>query len=143
MISSGPDLPPPRFAGSRPGRRLLLLAPLLAAPVLPARAHALVVSSEPAAGARLPAAPARVLVRFNSRIDAARSRLSLVPATWGAAATQALPLELAPVSDPTLLEASCPPLEPGPWRLRWQVLAVDGHITRGDIAFEIAAGPGR
>lgn len=143
MISTGPNPPPARFARGRPTRRLLLLAPLLAVPARPAQAHALVVSSDPAAGARLAAAPARVVVRFNSRIDATRSRLSLVPATRGAAAAQALPLEIAPASDPTLLEAPCPPLEPGPWRLRWQVLAVDGHITRGDIAFEIAAGPGR
>lgn len=126
------------------GRRVLLLAPLLALPSRPARAHALVVSSDPPAGARLAAAPERVVVRFNSRIDATRSRLALVPATRGAAAAaQTLPLEIAPATDPTLLEAPCPPLAPGPWRLRWQVLAVDGHITRGDIAFEIAAGPGR
>ena len=25
----------------------------------------------------------------------------------------------------------------GRWRLRWQVLALDGHITRGDIPFEV------
>ncbi len=124
-------------------RRLLMLAPLLAMPVRPARAHALVVASDPPAGARLAAAPSRVVVRFNSRIDAARSRLALVAATRGAAAAETLPLEIAPATDPTLLEAPCPPLAPGPWRLRWQVLAVDGHITRGDIAFEIAAGPGR
>ena len=24
---------------------------------------------------------------------------------------------------------------PGEWRLRWQVLSIDGHITRGDIPF--------
>jgi methionine-rich copper-binding protein CopC len=27
----------------------------------------------------------------------------------------------------------------GAWRVRWQVLAVDGHITRGDIPFTLRA----
>jgi methionine-rich copper-binding protein CopC len=26
----------------------------------------------------------------------------------------------------------------GAYRLRWQVLAVEGHITRGDIPFTVA-----
>jgi len=31
------------------------------------------------------------------------------------------------------------PWAPGAWRLRWQVLALDGHITRGDVPFAIRA----
>jgi hypothetical protein len=30
-------------------------------------------------------------------------------------------------------------LAPGDYVLHWQVLAVDGHITRGDIPFRVAA----
>ena len=121
-------------------RRRAVLSALalgLAWPMGGAFAHALVVASEPAAGAVLAAAPARVAVRFNSRIDPLRSRLALVPAE---ARTGAAPvtLEIAPGSEPTVVEAPCPPLAPGPWRLRWQVLAVDGHITRGDIPFTVA-----
>ena len=49
--------------------------------------------------------------------------------------------QLAPAAEPTLLEAPAPaaPLAPGAWRLRWQVLALDGHITRGDIPFTLRA----
>jgi methionine-rich copper-binding protein CopC len=121
----------------RSGRRLL--AGLLVAPLLwpgQAAAHAVVVASDPAAGASLAAAPQRVTVRFNSRIDHGRSRLVLV----GPEAVQ-VPLDPAPEGEPTVLEAPIggTTLAPGAWRLRWQVLAVDGHITRGDIPFTLTA----
>ncbi|WP_205082994.1 copper resistance CopC family protein [Paracraurococcus ruber] len=131
---------PPTVPATRPGRRALpaLIALLLSAPALaprPAAAHAVVVGSDPPAGAELAAAPPQVAIRFNSRIDHARSRLVLV----GPEAVQQ-PLALAPERDPTLVEAAldpAAPLAPGAWRLRWQVLAVDGHITRGDIPFTL------
>lgn len=116
-----------------PRRALTATLALLFATHRGARAHALVVESEPAAGARLTAPPARLRVRFNSRIDGGRSRLSLHGADG--AAFSVIP---EPPSDPTVLAAPCPPLAAGAWRLRWQVLAVDGHITRGDIAFQVA-----
>jgi methionine-rich copper-binding protein CopC len=100
-----------------------------------ATAHAVVVTSAPAAGAALAAPPPNVTIRFNSRLDHARSRLLLI----GADGAQTV-LQVAPDSDPTVLEAPVPAVGPGPWRLRWQVLAVDGHITRGDIPFTIQQG---
>jgi methionine-rich copper-binding protein CopC len=30
---------------------------------------------------------------------------------------------------------------PGAYVLRWQVLAVDGHITRGDVPFTVSPTP--
>ncbi|WP_207802933.1 copper resistance CopC family protein [Roseicella frigidaeris] len=121
-------------------RRLLL--GLLALPLLwpllrpgAAAAHAVVVTSEPAAGSTLAALPKRIAIHFNSRIDHARSRLLLV----GPDGSQR-PLPLATETEPTLLEAVPEPVPtpaPGAWRLRWQVLAVDGHITRGDIPFTL------
>ena len=122
------------------GRRLagLLALCALLAPAGPAAAHAVVVASEPAAGASLDAAPRQVTIRFNSRIDHERSRLVLV----GPEGVQ-VPLELLPEGSPTVVEAAPgaagPPLAPGAWRLRWQVLAVDGHITRGTVPFTVTA----
>jgi hypothetical protein len=126
----------------RPRTRLALVVPAVLAllsPAAGARAHALVVASEPSAGARLAEPPGRVTIRFNSRIDPERSRLSLTPADSrpGAPVAAPLPLEILPSTDRTVIEAVAPPLPPGAWRLRWQVLAVDGHITRGDIPFSI------
>ena len=101
----------------------------------PAAAHAVVVTSEPVAGATLATAPARVTIRFNSRLDHARSRLLLI----GADNAQT-PLPIAEGGDAVVLAAPLPAgLAPGEWRLRWQVLAIDGHITRGDIPFTLKA----
>jgi copper resistance protein C len=98
-----------------------------------ARAHAIVVASQPAAGAVVPGKTVAVVVRFNSRIDPVRSRLLLVRAD-GTSTT----LELADAQNPDTLAATVGELAPGSYRLRWQVLAVDGHITRGDIPFTVA-----
>jgi len=98
-----------------------------------ARAHAIVVSSQPAAGAVVHGKTVAVVVRFNSRIDPVRSRLLLVRAD-GTSTT----LELSDTQKPDTLTATVGELAPGSYRLRWQVLAVDGHITRGDIPFTVA-----
>jgi methionine-rich copper-binding protein CopC len=101
-----------------------------------ALAHALVTASEPAAGAVLAEGPARVWLRFNSRVDRARSRLLLHGPDNG---QTPLPLDPASAGDEAVLSARTDivPWAPGAWRLRWQVLALDGHITRGDVAFTL------
>ena len=45
-------------------------------------------------------------------------------------------LQLAPDTPPDVLRASAD-LKPGSYAVRWQVLAVDGHITRGDVPFVV------
>jgi methionine-rich copper-binding protein CopC len=109
-----------------------LAALLLALPV-PAAAHAIVVAADPAVGAVLHAPTTQVLLRFNSRIDVERSRLTLTSPGGGAR-----PLTLKPADGPDTLAATVDGLAPGRYRLRWQVLAIDGHITRGDIPFSVA-----
>ncbi len=118
-------------------RRFALVLPALAL-AGQARAHALVIGSSPAANARLRAAPAEARVRFNSRVDLSRSQLLLAPVRDGAGGTaDERALDLSPGTPDTELRAPLPALAPGRWRLRWQVLALDGHITRGDIPFEV------
>lgn len=117
-------------------RRLILGLPLLAP--RPVAAHALVIGSSPSANARLRPAPLEAVVRFNSRVDHARSQLMLAPLREGAGGTAGeRRLELTEPTPDTELRAALPPLVPGAWRLRWQVLALDGHITRGDIPFTV------
>ena len=48
-------------------------------------------------------------------------------------------LELQADTAPQVLAAQARGLAPGAYRLRWQVLAVDGHVTRGDIPFTVVA----
>ncbi|HKW53056.1 MAG TPA: copper resistance CopC family protein [Stellaceae bacterium] len=113
-------------------RRAALLITGVAFLPLPAAAHAIIVSSEPAVDAvvRPPSLP--VLLRFNSRIDRERSRLTLLRPDGSSQ-----PLLLAPAGRPDTLAAKVDGLAPGRYRLRWQVLAIDGHITRGDIPFAV------
>jgi hypothetical protein len=71
-------------------------------------------------------------LRFNVRIDAARSRLTLI-APDGSSQT----LEISGQDPPNTISAQAKGLHPGAYRLRWQVLASDGHITRGEIPFTV------
>ena len=94
-------------------------------------AHAVIQESTPAEGASMPA-DSTVRLRFNSRIDRARSRLTL---SSDEAGTMAVPL--AADTPPDTLGAQLNGLAPGAYRLLWQVLSVDGHITRGEIRFRV------
>ncbi len=120
-----------------PFRRALLAAPLLAGT---ARAHAIIRTSTPTPGARIGTGPLAIRLVFNSRLDHARSQLAVAPARLGGGGTaDEVRIPIAAESPPTELLGQTAPLTPGPWRIRWQVLALDGHITRGDIAFTVAA----
>jgi copper resistance protein C len=99
-------------------------------PVL--RAHAILLSSTPAAKAEVSGPELQVSLKFNSRIDAKRSRLTLV-ASDGVAST----LVIAAQASPEVLEAPAKGLKSGAYILRWQVLAIDGHVTRGEVPFTV------
>jgi methionine-rich copper-binding protein CopC len=149
----------PSQKGNRPVPRLIAVLRAAAAAALlgglahgsPAAAHAIVVGSSPAVGETLsltrggatadalvavtrtlPGLP--VEIRFNSRLDKARSRLALV----GPDGVET-DLDLSADGAPERLQARIRPTRPGAYTLRWRVLAVDGHITRGDIPFKISA----
>ena len=95
-------------------------------------AHAILVDSTPAVHGVVGAGSSAVTLRFNSRIDRDRSRLTLI------AADDHTPVRL-PVggdSPPDILTSTLN-VTSGAYTLRWQVLAVDGHITRGDVPFTV------
>jgi methionine-rich copper-binding protein CopC len=94
-----------------------------------ARAHAILESSEPALNGSTASGPLRVRLRFNSRVDPARSSLLL---TRPDKSRVALVIDSDPPPDTLTATAT---LGPGAHVLRWQVLALDGHITRGDVPF--------
>jgi methionine-rich copper-binding protein CopC len=73
-----------------------------------------------------------IKLRFNVRIDALRSRLTLIHPD-GSAQT----LEITKQAPADTLLADANGLAAGAYRLRWQVLASDGHITRGEIPFTV------
>ena len=113
-------------------RFLLSLSFLLLAAPHGASAHAIIVSSQPSAGSTVSKDAVAIRLRFNSRIDHARSRLQLLAPDG---AEQVLTITASAPADE--LDAEAQALAPGAWRIRWQVLSVDGHITRGEIPFTI------
>ena len=120
-----------------PGRRVRLLFPFFSAVAsflitAPAGAHAVLLESSPALKSSVPGPDVPLKLRFNVRIDAARSRLTIIDAN-GSSQT----MEIDKQDPPNTLSAEAKGLRPGAYRLRWQVLASDGHITRGEIPFTV------
>lgn len=109
-----------------------MAAALTIAGGLPAWAHAVIISATPTADQQVAAGRLAVHIEFNTRIDKARSRLQVM-APAGAKAD--VPIE--PNGEPNIVTGTTGELAPGAYVLRWQVLAIDGHITRGDIPFVV------
>ena len=121
----------------RPNRLLgivLLMGAALFLQVRPAGAHAVLVSSIPSAMTTVPGPSVSIELRFNVRVDGARSRLVLVES--GAAAPPLL-LKIQKQTSPAMLATEITGLKPGAYSIRWQVLASDGHITRGEVPFTV------
>jgi methionine-rich copper-binding protein CopC len=95
-------------------------------------AHAVLLEAKPTANGVVAGPDISVELRFNSRIDSARSRLTLVLPDH----TVVL-VSLQPSTTLGELKAQLNGLHAGAYTLRWQVLASDGHITRGEIPFEV------
>ena len=124
------------FPVRRFGRVLQVILPLLVSPLLllvpqTVWAHSIVLKSTPAVNAVLSGDDVPIRLRFNSRIDRARSKMTLL-------APDGTQQSLTPAAESPAdgLNAEAKVLAPGAWHLRWQVLS-DGHITRGDIPFTV------
>jgi len=112
----------------------------LAGAPAPARAHAIVLESSPARDAQLAAAPERVVLRFNSRIEHGLSRVTIEPA-GGRPVALASPASAEERPAPDRLVIPLRPLGPGTYVVRYRVLAADGHLTEGALRFTIRATP--
>jgi methionine-rich copper-binding protein CopC len=98
----------------------------------PLAAHAILLEAAPAKNSTLDGPDVAIRLRFNSRIDGARSQLSLLLPD-----RSVQPLKLDKQPAPEILSTSARGLRAGSYRLRWQVLASDGHITRGEVPFTV------
>ncbi len=95
-------------------------------------AHAVLVKSSPMANATLPPGTIDIVLKFNSRVDGSRSTVFLAPANGSSK-----PLALDKQTAPDILAGHISGLGAGTYALEWQVLSVDGHITRGRVPFQI------
>ena len=85
-----------------------------------AQAHALLLSSK--------VEGQDVILRYNGRVDAARSRITVLKSDGSEVAK----IDCQAGEDQATLKGHLTGIEPGSYVLRWEVLSVDGHISRGD-----------
>jgi methionine-rich copper-binding protein CopC len=97
-----------------------------------ASAHAVVVQSSPTINETVEGPDVAVTMKFNSRVDGKRSTLLLSTSD-----SQSKPLAIEQQGAPDTLTAHATKLGPGKYAIHWQVLATDGHITRGEIPFSV------
>jgi methionine-rich copper-binding protein CopC len=102
---------------------------------LSASAHAILVDSTPKPNGTLNAGHVQLVFKYNSKIDQHRSRVTLVKSDQSETV-----LTIATTGPSNELDTSAD-LAPGSYTIRWQALALDGHITRGDVPFTVVAKP--
>jgi methionine-rich copper-binding protein CopC len=95
--------------------------------------HAILKQTSPAAGSTVTGPDVPIMLKFNVRIDATRSKLQLMTPE-----NRMLDLRVEKQASPDILTAKATGLRAGEYKIAWQVLAPDGHITRGLVPFKVA-----
>jgi methionine-rich copper-binding protein CopC len=94
--------------------------------------HAVLKESQPAANSKVDGPDVPIMLKYNVRVDAKLSKLQLLNPD-----NSTSDLKVDVQSSPDTLNAKATGLKPGAYKIRWQVLAPDGHITRGEIPFTV------
>lgn len=110
----------------------LAVASFLTAPVA-AVAHSLLLEATPGPNTTVPA-PARITLRFNTRVEKRLSRIMLVD---GQGARRALVVLVGDGGVDTVA-AQAPALAPGRYEVEWEVFSTDGHVVAGRFVFQVA-----
>jgi methionine-rich copper-binding protein CopC len=97
-----------------------------------ALAHAVLLESRPGVNSTVSGPEVAVLLKYSSRVDLEHSSLTLLDPD-GKVQKVAIEGEVSP----GVLSARLTGLLKGAYVLRWQVLAPDGHITRGKVPFQV------
>ena len=113
---------------------LLLLAPGVALALV----HLGLLRSTPSDGAHLAAAAREIRLTFTEAVDVAMARVRLVGPSDSTVPITTL---RHPADSATVVVARVNgPLEPGPYRIEWQVVGRDGHPVRGTVTYVVAPG---
>ena len=113
-------------------RVLSVITVVLIVAAIPAFAHAVLLEVTPPANGSVAGPDVVFQLRFNTRIDALRSVLNLVTPDG-----TLRPLPRGEQPSPNTLSVKADKMNSGKYTLRWQVLAADGHITRGEVKFQV------
>ena len=96
--------------------------------------HAILKESSPAANATVAGPDVTITLKYNVRVDSTRSKVQLSRPDQSV-----IELPLEKQASPDTLSTKATGLAPGAYKLQWQVLAPDGHITRGVVPFSVKA----
>jgi copper transport protein len=121
-------------------RQLLLLVAVAIVCVLgfasPARAHNSLVSSDPADGAELAAAPSQMMFRFDKSVPLDTVSVELIDGTG--IRTELEQFAHGPAGDTEVI-ATLPAIGAGEVTVRWRLVGPDGHPITGRVSFTVAA----
>ena len=98
-----------------------------------ARAHAALLSSEPAAGTQLSASPPRIRLVFSEAVD---PKLATIKLVGGDGSSQTLTAERDP-SDRRAIFAIPQTLGSGSYHVLWHAVSDDGHPVSGSFVFTV------
>ncbi|HLU52096.1 MAG TPA: copper resistance protein CopC [Acidimicrobiia bacterium] len=116
--------------------RGLIAAFLVLGPALGASAHAVLVETDPADGARHEEPPNRVTLRFSEPVDLPDGALRIFDASGRRIDTG----EVRSVGSGESLEAGLTGLADGSYVVAWRVVSLDGHPIRGAFVFGVGEG---
>jgi copper transport protein len=120
---------------------LLVVAALAIAASAPATisAHALLQSSDPAAGSTLGSAPSVITLTYGERPDPQLTSVKVLDSSGG----DHVAGPIAALGDPpNSIRVSVGPLPDGVYTVSWRtVSAVDGHVSAGSFAFGVGEAP--
>jgi copper resistance protein C len=96
--------------------------------------HAALVKSIPPQRAQLFKAPTQIQLWFSEKLEARFSSLAVID-------SKGKRVDLGNVAvgtdDPKRLSVAVNPLPPGPYKIRFRVLSVDGHVVEDEFPFTI------
>jgi hypothetical protein len=94
--------------------------------------HAILKESSPAANSTVAGPDIAITLKYNVRVDSTRSKIQLSRPD-----ESVIELPLAKQISADTLSSKATGLTPGAYKVQWQVLAPDGHITRGVVPFSV------
>ena len=127
-----------------PSRRPLVLALALCSAVAAilflspgtASAHNTLLSSDPAAGATVPAAPTQIVWEFQNPVPLDTMTVTLVDPSG---VRSELDGSVHGAAGETQVVTPLPALQPGVMSVRWRLVGADGHPITGRVEFTVAA----
>lgn len=101
-----------------------------------AQAHDQLVSSSPAAGAKLTAAPRQVVLTFNEKVQEPAYAAVQIGDTTGKEVKATVQGDVNLVVDTSGMPAT-EAGQPSPWKVSFRIVSADGHPVNGDISFTV------